>query len=193
MSPSSPDSNSGHDANRDDPKSCSSLGVETVDVRGNKVRFVGLRNAVLFLRLFEAHIFPLHFSCILIASNYYSSHLNSSRTSPYLELVLKLTAYAQTANFVLMAICLSTVYANFYNVCVRARQWEMRKAGLHDFALQSSTRERWSLASILDILGLPLASMLFGTLPLLQAVVSHFWSDRLVYRVSGKPTQSHST
>ncbi|KAI7776571.1 hypothetical protein LA080_004776 [Diaporthe eres] len=193
MGPSSPAGNTGHNLSQDDTKSRRSPGFKTVDVCNSKVRFVWLRNGALFLRLFEAHILPLHFSFILIASNYYSAHLNSSKTSPYLELVLKITGYAQTANSILMAICLSTAYANFYNVCVQARQWEMRKAGLHDFAFHSSTRERWSLGSILDILSLPVTSMLFGTLPLLQAVVSHFWSDRLLYRVSGKPTKSHSS
>lgn len=193
MSPSSPNSSDDHDVNKAVPKSRSGVGVGTVDVSGSKVRFVWLRNAVLFLRLFEAHIFPLHLSCILLASKYYSSHLNSSRTSPYLQTVLKVTEYAQTANFILMAICLSTAYANFYNVCVQARQWEMRKAGLHDFAFQSSPRGRFSVGSILDILSLPVTSMLFGTFPLLQAVVSHFWSDSLMYRVSGKPTKSHSS
>lgn len=193
MGSSSPGGNTGQSLNEDDTKSLSSPGFKTVDACNSNVRFVWLRNCVLFLRLFEAHILPLHFSFILIASNYYSAHLNSSKTSPYLELVLKITGYAQTANSVLMAICLSTAYADFYNVCVQARHWEMRKAGLHDFAFQSSTRERWSLGSILDIISLPVTSMLFGTLPLLQAVVSHFWSDRLLYRVSGKPTKSHSS
>lgn len=190
MGSSSPDGKSNHGLHNTKPRS--NFGADKVDMRGSKVRFVWLRNAVLFLRLFEAHIFPLHISCILIASKYYSSHLDSLKTSPYLGTVLKITEYAQTANFVLMAICLPTAYADFYNVCVQARQWEMRKAGLHDFTFQSSPRERWSLGSILDILSLPITSMVFGTLPLLQAVLSHFWSDTLLYRVSGKPTKSHS-
>lgn len=193
MGSSFPDGKSDHSLHKDNTKSRSSLGANKVDMRGSKVRFVWLRNAVLFLRLFEAHIFPLHISCILVASKYYSSHLGSLKTSPYLGSVLKITEYAQTANFVLMATCLLTAYANFYNVCVQARQWEMRKAGLHDFTFQSSPRERWSLGSILDILSLPITSMVFGTLPLLQAVLSHFWSDTLLYRVSGKPTKSHSS
>lgn len=193
MGPSSLDGNIGHKLDRGDPKSRSNLGTSTVDVRGSKVRFVWLRNAVLFLRLFEAHILPLHFSCILVASNYYSSNLDSLKTSPYLEIVLKLTGYARTASSILMAVCLLTAYANFYNVCVQMRQWEMRKAGLHDFTFGSSTRERRSLGTILDIISLGSASMLFGTLPLLQAVLSHIWSDKLLYQVSGKPTKSHSS
>lgn len=193
MGSSSPDGRSGDSMPGDNTRSRSSPGADKVDVRRSKVRSVWLRNAVLFLRLFEAHIFPLHISCILIASKYYSSQLGSSMTSPYLEIVLKITEYAQTANFLLMAVCLSTAYANFYDVCVQARQWEMRKAGLHDFSFQSSPRDRWSLRSILDILSLPVTSMLFGTLPLLHAVLSHFWSDSLLYQVSGKPTKSHSS
>lgn len=193
MGSSSPDRKSDDSLHKDNTKSHDSLGTDKVNMRGSKVRFVWLRNAVLFLRLFEAHIFPLHISCILIASKYYSSQLGSSKTSLYLEIVLKTTEYAQTANFVLMAVCLSTAYANFYNVCVQASQYEMHKAGLHDFTFQSSPRERWSLGSILDIFSLPVTSMVFGTLPLLQAVLSHFWTDRLLYLVSGKPTKSHSS
>ncbi|KAJ0124302.1 hypothetical protein J7T55_005640 [Diaporthe amygdali] len=90
------------------------LGVGKVEVRGGRVRSVWLRNAVLSLRLFEAHLFPLHFLCILVASNSYSEQLSSSNASPILEIVLKLTGYARTANFVLMAICLSTAYASFH-------------------------------------------------------------------------------
>ncbi|KAI3391458.1 hypothetical protein diail_7320 [Diaporthe ilicicola] len=168
------------------------LGVGKVNVRGSKVRFVPLRNAVLFLRVFEAHIFPLHFLCILVASNFYSSRQSFKNTSPYLEIVLMVTGYARTVNFFLMAFCLFTAYTDFYKVCVQTRQWEMRKAGLHEFTFESLQRGRWSLGAIFDILSLAFSSMLFGTLPLLQAVLSHFWSDRLVYRVSGKPAKSHS-
>lgn len=193
MGPSPLNGNRGHTSSKDNTKSRSSLGAEALDVRGSTFRFAWLRNAVLLLRLFEAHIFPLHFSCILIASSYYSSYLSSSTTIPYLEVVLKLTESARTANGVLMAVCLTTAYADFYKVCVQARQWEMTKAGLDDFAFESATRERWSLGSILDIVSLPITSMLFGTLPLLQAVMSHFWSDKLLYRVSGKPTKSHTS
>lgn len=193
MRPSSPNGNTGHNVNEDKTKPRNILGARTVHVHGSKVRFVWLRNAVLFLRLFEAHIFPLHISCILIASSYYSSHLDSSKTSPYLETVLRLTEHARTANFVLMAVCLLTVYADFYKVCVQARQWEMRKAGLLDFAFESPTPGPWSLGSILDVLSLPVTSMVFGTLPLLHAVLSHVWSDKLLYQVSGKPTQSQSS
>lgn len=193
MGPPSPNGNAVHKSNKDDAKYRSSLAVGKVEVRGSKVRFVWLRNAVLFLRLFEAHIFPLHLSCILVASNYYSSQLSATKTSPYLEIVLKLTEYARTANFVLMAICLTTVHTSFYKVCVQTRQWEMRKAGLHEFAFESSKQGHWSLAGILDVLSIPIASMFFGTLPLIQAVLSHCWSDRLLYLVSGKPTKSHSS
>ncbi|KUI55323.1 hypothetical protein VP1G_02674 [Cytospora mali] len=193
MESASPDGNTVHKLNNDDVKSGSSLGVGKVDVRGSKVRFVWFRNAVLFLRLFEAHIFPLHLLCILVASNSYSAHLSSSKTSPYIEIILQVTAYVRTASFVLMAVCLFTAYASFYKVCVQMRQWEMRKAGLHEFTFDFSKRERWILGSILDILSLTLASTLFGTLPLFQAALSHFWSDRLIYRVSGKPSKSHSS
>ncbi|KAK4187720.1 glycosyl transferase family group 2-domain-containing protein [Podospora australis] len=162
-----------------------------------RVHFLWLRNAVLFLRLFEAHILPLHFLCILVASSRYSSSgsmgSTTRTTSPYyLEMTLLLTEYVRNANLLLMAICLNTAYARFYHVSVQTRRWEMQKAGLHDFATESSPgrNKSWSLGAILDILALPAASMLFGTLPLLHAVLSQLWSDRLVYRVSGKPTKS---
>lgn len=193
MGTSARNGNTGHTSSNDNTKSHSSLGAKAVGAGGSKFGFLWLRNAVLFLRLFEAHIFPLHFSCILIASSYYSSYRSSSTTSPYLGIVLKLTEQARTANGVSMAICLITAYADFYKVCVQARQREMSEAGLHDFTFDSATRGRWSLGSILDILSLPITSMLFGTFPLLQAVVSHLWSHRLLYRVSGKPTKSHTS
>lgn len=181
-----------HNSGKDDIRSGRSPSVGKVEIRANRGRSAWLRNAVLFLRLFEAHILPLHISCILASSNYYSSNLTSD-TSPYLGMVLRLTEYARTVNGILMAICLSTAYADFHKVCIQARQWELRQAGLHEFAFESPTGGRLSLGSILDILSLPVTSMVFGTLPLLQAVLSHVWSDRLLYRVSGKPTKSHSS
>lgn len=193
MDQSSPDHNNGHDLNRNINKFPSSPKDGTPGGRAGRSQFAWFRNVVLFLRLFEAHILPLHISCILIASSYYSSSLNSSKISPSLETVLTLTAWARTVNGVIMAICLTTAYADFHKVCVQARTWEMRKAELHEFAFGSSVGGRWSLQSFLDILSLPVTSMVFGTLPLLQAVVSHLWSDRLLYQVSGKPIKSHST
>lgn len=177
----------------DNTKSHSGLGAGKGEARTTRSRCSSLRNAVLFLRLFEAHILPLHISCILVASSYYSSHLYSSTSNPYLQTVLELTGYARTVNGILMAICLTTAYADFQKSCIQARQWEMRNAGLHEFAFESSIGGRWSLWRILDILSLPITSMVFGTLPLLQAVLSHVWSDRLLYRVSGKPTKIRSS
>ncbi|KAG8158203.1 hypothetical protein KVR01_011964 [Diaporthe batatas] len=118
-----------HNFKKDDTKTRSSLGVGKAKARASKRRLAWLRNAVLFLRLFEAHILPLHISCILLASSYYSSNLNSYNTSPYLGVVLKLTEYARTVNGILMAICLTTAYADFQKVCVQTKHWEMRQAG----------------------------------------------------------------
>ncbi|POS75627.1 hypothetical protein DHEL01_v205986 [Diaporthe helianthi] len=123
----------------------SSPGDETVEVRASKGGFLWLRNAVLFLRLFEAHILPLHISCILVASSYYSSHLNSSTSSPYLETALRITEYARTVNGIFMAICLTTVYADFHKACVEravesggysGHSWPAcYKYGIWDFAI----------------------------------------------------------
>jgi hypothetical protein len=181
--------------NKDDGQDRDGPGVEVLNAYGRRHAgspYMWLRNAELFLRLFEAHILPLHISCILIASSYYSSYSTPSNNSRYLELTLQYTELLRTVNGILMAICLSTAYAGFYKTCVQARQWEMRKAGLHEFTFGPSTGGRWSLGSILDILSLPITTMVFGTLPLLQAVLSHCWTDALIYRVTGKPVNSKS-
>ena len=41
---------------------------------------------------------------------------------------------------------------------------------------------------LLDRVCFPVAGTIFGAVPTLHAVFAHFWTDRLVYRVSKKPT-----
>ncbi|SLM38073.1 hypothetical protein LPUS_08175 [Lasallia pustulata] len=80
------------------------------------------------------------------------------------------------------------VYSQYHKTCTSVREWEMKRAGLYD-ETQFSYQQRWSINSIADYLTFPVAGMMFGSLPLLQAVMSHFWTEKLVYLVSAKPVR----
>jgi hypothetical protein len=62
----------------------------------------------------------------------------------------------------------------------------MTAAGLTDtgFSPRAWRYSKYLLERVL----LPTAGTVFGTVPTLHAVFAHFWTDRLVYRVSKKPT-----
>jgi hypothetical protein len=47
-----------------------------------------------------------------------------------------------------------------------------------------------SVGSLLDYLVFPVSGLIYGGVPLFQAVISHFWTQDLVYRVSEKPVRA---
>jgi hypothetical protein len=63
---------------------------------------------------------------------------------------------------------------------------DMREANLPDTGC--SQRIWYQPKYLLDRVCFPVAGTLFGAVPTLHAVFAHFWTDRLVYRVSKKPT-----
>lgn len=50
-----------------------------------------------------------------------------------------------------------------------------------------SPRTWWHPKYLLERLFFPIAGTVYGPIPAMHAVFSHFWTDRLVYRVSKKP------
>jgi hypothetical protein len=50
-----------------------------------------------------------------------------------------------------------------------------------------SYRRWWHWRCLAERVAFPVAGTIYGAIPAMQAEISHFWTERLVYRVSGKP------
>lgn len=149
-----------------------------------------LRNATVGLRMFEAHFLPMHLFVILIGSAIFTGLPAPAGESGCLAITLKLTAYLRTMGFACMTIYFAIFYEEYHRVCVTVREWEMTRAGLHGDGADISRRKRWTLSAVGDYLVFPVAGTLYGTMPLLQAEFSHFWTENLVYLVSAKPVRA---
>ena len=148
---------------------------------------------LLYHRLYEAHFLPAHLTVALLSAVLYTSvHAPpqpagpSQYPTPAYPLLLwsfsftgtlRLLGFVGTAGFI-------RLYERYHAACVRAREDEMRAAGLWaDMAFaHRSLRENWT-----DYVALPLNGVLFGTAPAVVAGICHLWTDRLVYTVSAKP------
>ncbi|RMD42807.1 hypothetical protein DV735_g2359, partial [Chaetothyriales sp. CBS 134920] len=154
--------------------------------RSQSARF-SLRTLTLFSRLFEAHFLVLHLLLIIITSAAFHSLPWSSRF-PYLDWTMHLTEGLRGVSFALMTVYFVFIYTSYHQTCTAVREWETKQAGIYDESA-FSYRKRWSPSSLIDYLLFPVAGMMFGSLPLLQAAVCHFWTEELVYLVSAKPVK----
>lgn len=77
-----------------------------------------------------------------------------------------------------------TVYNGYHTVCVEARKRDMLDAGIKEtFAERRGVLGGGWLERVV----FPVVAVVYSAIPTLQAQIGHFWTDRLVYRVSGKP------
>jgi len=160
--------------------------------RANKTPLVPWRHFVLFTRLFEAHFLPIHLFLVLIASALYTSLPYPLSSCRLLSIALDATGYLRAGGFFAMTIYFVVFYERYHEICVRAREHEMRKAELyHEMAHNFSHRGRWKLTTLVDYVLFPVAGTIFGSVPLFQASISHFWSENLVYLVSAKPLRKN--
>ncbi|OCT46515.1 sphingomyelinase family [Cladophialophora carrionii] len=160
-------------------------------LHGPKLRRFTWRNLILFSRLFEAHFLPIHLFLVLLASAIYTALPYPLTSCASLTVAMDLTSYLRAASFFLMTIYFVIFYEAYHQACIEARANEMKKAGLYEeLADEFSHRKRLSFVAIMDYLLFPVAGTLFGSVPLLQAIVSHFWTEKLVYLVSAKPLKA---
>jgi hypothetical protein len=160
-------------------------------LHGPKPRRFTWRNLVLFSRLFEAHFLPIHLFLVLLASALYSALPYPITSSPLLEGTMALTAYLRAAGFAFMTMYFVVFYEGYHRACIEARASEMKKAGLYEeLEDEFSYRRRTSIVTWTDYVLFPVAGTIFGSVPLLQAIVSHFWTEKLVYLVSAKPVKA---
>lgn len=140
---------------------------------------------VLFHRLFEAHFLPTHLTILLVSSAIYSLFTPVSQIHPTVLWAFDFTSTLRFLGFICMMVFFR-LYESYHHTGVTAREAEMRRAGLYDQMQGGFTHRHWR-RNILDYFIFPVAGTVFGSIPAIVAEISHFYTDRLTYRVSKKP------
>lgn len=135
--------------------------------------------------LWEAHFLPCHLTVMLIFSVIYTSFSPLEALHPTLVWAFSFANLLRTLSFIGMNINLA-IYDQWHQIWLYARQHEMVEANLKDCGF--SSRTWWHVAQLKERICFPIAGMIYGAVAMGHAVFSHFWTDRLVYRVSKKPT-----
>ena len=144
------------------------------------------RITFLLHRMLEAHIIPTHIMVVIIASGIYTFIAKDQLDTFHIAWAFDVSGYIRTFGFGLFALYFA-LYEKFHEICVNTRKAEMKAAGLYENMAHSfSYRTFWG--NILDYLIVPITAPLFGSMPAIQAQMSHFWTLDLVYKVSRKPS-----
>ncbi|CAL5871470.1 uncharacterized protein PFLUO_LOCUS5721 [Penicillium psychrofluorescens] len=149
--------------------------------------FLRPRHFLLLHMLWEAHFLPCHLVILMVFSTAYTVSASATSLHPMVAWAFSVTNILRTMGFLWMNLCL-VLYERWHALCLEARMQDMREARLADTGC--SQRVWYKPTYLLERICFPVAGTLFGAVPMLHAVVSHFWTDRLVYRVSKKPTFS---
>ncbi|KAI9933082.1 hypothetical protein MW887_007553 [Aspergillus wentii] len=146
--------------------------------------FLRPRHFALLHLMWEAHFLPCHLMILMVFSLIYSLMTPPELLHPSMTWTFWFTGLLRTSSFIWMNVCLA-LYERWYTVCLQSRRKDMLQANLTDTGF--SQRTWWHTTHLLERICFPIAGTIFGGIPTIHAVFSHFWTDRLVYRVSKKP------
>ncbi|KAJ5786483.1 uncharacterized protein N7503_011695 [Penicillium pulvis] len=149
--------------------------------------FLSLRHFALSHLLWEAHFLPCHLVIIMIFSVLYTVLTPASQLHPTLARAFFINDVLRTSAFLGMNFCIA-LYDRWHTICLKSRMKDMYVANVPDTGF--SPRVWYKPQHLLERICFPIAGTLYGAIPALHAVFSHFFTDRLVYRVSKKPTFS---
>lgn len=147
--------------------------------------FLRPRHFALLELLWEAHFLPCHVTIIMLFSVIYTAWVPKTGMHSTLAFTFAVTDALRAASFIGMNLCLF-LYERFHSLCVNARMRDMQEANLPDTGC--STRTWHKPQHLLERICVPIAGTLYGAAPAIHAAFAHFWTDRLVYQVSKKPT-----
>lgn len=124
--------------------------------------------------LWEAHMLPLHFILILVASALYTLVVPSRHIHPLLHWTFWLMAVLRNASFVVMQVAFS-LYDSYHALCVSTRAKDMEKTHITEmFAYRNPIHWKYLAERVL----FPIVGILYSAVPALHAQVCHFWTDR---------------
>lgn len=136
-------------------------------------------------RLFEAHIMPVHMTVLVIASALYLFVTDGQEDANNLRWVFSLANLLRTVGFMAVAGYIF-LYEKYHRMCLEAREKEMKSAGIAEgmnFSRRSFKQNFFDYAMV------PLVAPIYGSIPCIQAEISHFFTIDLVYTVTGKVTR----
>ncbi|GKZ28266.1 hypothetical protein AbraIFM66950_000078 [Aspergillus brasiliensis] len=143
------------------------------------------RQLALIHLLWEAHFLPCHVTILLVFSVIYTLCNPSGHMHPTLAFAFDFTNTLRTCSFIGMNLAIS-LYDHWHGICVEQRMQDMQAAQISG---TGCSRRQWYMPQcLLERVTFPIAGTLYGAIPTLQAAFSHFWTDRLEYRVSKKPS-----
>lgn len=125
---------------------------------------------------------------LIIASGIYAYVSKGQPDTLQIGWTFDVTACLRVVGFVTVAFYFF-LYESFHRICVNTRKAEMKAAGLYE-GMQNSFSYRSFWRNFLDYFTVPIAAPLFGSIPAIQAQISHFWTLDLVYTVSKKPSKA---
>lgn len=144
--------------------------------------------AMLIHRLFEAHFLTVHLFMLLLSNAAYQLTVPLKLTPPWLLTSMNVAGNLRAAAFVCM-LCAFYFYESYHAVCVRTREDEMRRARLYEQMRGDFSRpNKRGLLRCLQYFLFPVSGIIFVTTPSVIAQLCHFWTDRLEYKVSKKPS-----
>jgi hypothetical protein len=139
-------------------------------------------------RLFEAHCLPTHMMILVISTSIYGFLIESKPDTNHIAWTFALSAYLRIIGFLMVALYLY-LYESFHHFAVTTRKAQMKAAGLYE-GMENSFSQRSFWRNKLDYILIPVAAPIFGSIPAIQAQMSHFWTLDLVYTVSKKPSRA---
>jgi hypothetical protein len=125
---------------------------------------------------------------LIIASGIYAYVSKGQPDTLQISWTFDVAAYLRIVGFVTVAVYFF-LYESFHRISVNTRKAEMKAAGLYE-GMQNSFSYRSFYRNFVDYFMVPIAAPLFGSIPAIQAQISHFWTLDLVYTVSKKPTNA---
>ncbi|KAG9250013.1 uncharacterized protein F5Z01DRAFT_432474 [Emericellopsis atlantica] len=139
-------------------------------------------------RLFEAHIMPVHMTVLVLASTIFLWATEGKEELASLRWVIGWCGPIRAVGFIAVA-CYIVMYERYHTICVTTREKEMKEAGLYEGMCFSyrSFKTNWT-----DYAMIPLVAPLYGSIPCIQAEITHFWTIDLVYTVSKKVTRQRA-
>ncbi|KAK3659987.1 hypothetical protein LTR56_000913 [Elasticomyces elasticus] len=144
-------------------------------------------------RLLEAHILPLQLVVALTSSTLYDTAKSSRPLPSVLRVSFIICRACRLLGFGAMILFVYR-YRAYHYLCVELRRADEKLARKLGDADNEKGAEPTTMASIgwREAVVFPVAGVLFGAIPALQATLMHLYSVRLVYTVSLKPLSART-
>lgn len=146
---------------------------------------------VLLHRMYEAHFLPTHITFLIIGGAIYTITVPAEQIPPLIQRTLNITAYMRLMSIFNFGMFFY-LYEAYHYICVKGREDEMVRFGLAD-RMSGAFSYRSMGKNCLDYCFFPIAGVAFGSVPTTVALLCHFWTLRLVYKVTKKPPSVVST